>query len=63
MKGKVKFYNDRKHFGFISGEDGKDYFVHASQIADNVVLAEDDEVEFEGSEGDRGLVAQSVKKL
>jgi CspA family cold shock protein len=28
MKGKVKFFNCEKEFGFITGEDGKDYFVH-----------------------------------
>jgi|TARA_B100000315_G_C14147682_1_gene394238 CspA family cold shock protein len=63
MKGTVKFFNSQKHFGFISGEDEKDYFVHSSQILDNAVLDENDEVEFSGEEGDRGLVAKEVKKL
>ncbi|MBC8495120.1 cold-shock protein [archaeon] len=63
MKGTVKFFNRTKHFGFIKGEDDKDYFVHISQIEDQIMLDENDEVEFEGTEGDRGLVANGVKKL
>ena len=31
--GKVKFYNKEKKFGFIAGDDGKDYFFHATGIA------------------------------
>ncbi|MBU0471207.1 MAG: cold shock domain-containing protein [Nanoarchaeota archaeon] len=62
MKGKVKFFNMDKRFGFITGDDGKDYFVHLSQVVDQVALREEDEVEFDGSEGDRGLVANNVKK-
>ncbi|MFC2136395.1 cold-shock protein [Bacteroidota bacterium] len=63
MKGKVKFFNRTKNFGFITGEDEKDYFVHMSQIENQTPLDENDEVEFEGKEGDRGPVAESVKKL
>ncbi len=63
MKGKVKFFNEGKHFGFITGEDEKDYFVHSSQILEDAHLAEDDEVEFEATEGDRGPLAKEVKKL
>ena len=32
MLGKVKWFNDKKGFGFISGEDGNDYFLHFSKI-------------------------------
>lgn len=32
MNGKVKFFSAEKGFGFITGEDGKDYFAHYSQI-------------------------------
>lgn len=62
MKGTVKFYNNDKRFGFITGEDGKDYFVHASKILEGVTLKENDEVDFEPFENERGLSAQDVKK-
>ncbi len=63
MKGKVKYFNSEKRFGFINGDDGNAYFVHLSNIVDQVALADNDEVEFEGNEGDRGLVATKVTKL
>jgi len=63
MKGTVKFFDSTKHFGFITGEDEKDYFVHASQVENEEVLAENDEVEFEPAEGDRGALAKDVKRL
>ena len=63
MKGKVKFYNQRKAFGFITGEDDTDIFVHKSDIPEGITLEEDDEVEFEITETDRGKKAINVKKL
>ena len=63
MKGKVKFYNERRSFGFIAGEDGKDVFVHKSDIPEGTILEENDEVEFEVTETDRGIKAINVKKL
>ncbi len=62
MKGTVKFYNHDKHFGFITGEDGKDYFVHSSGLADGVSLNDNDEVMFDVEQGDRGLKAANVQK-
>ena len=47
MKGKIKWYNPRKGFGFIIGEDGKDIFVHQTDILTDVSLNEDDSVEYE----------------
>lgn len=62
MKGTVKFFNDMKGFGFISAEDGKEYFVHMSAIAEGVKLSENDEVTFDVENGDRGPKAVNVTK-
>ena len=62
MKGKVKFFNQEKEFGFIIGDDGKDYFVHKSGLQDDLIINEDDSVEFTVEEGDRGPKAVSVSK-
>ncbi len=61
-KGTVKFFNDSKGFGFITEEgSNKDHFVHISGLIDEV--REGDEVEFELTEGKKGLNAVNVKVL
>jgi len=63
MKGKVKFFNHEKEFGFIIGDDGKDYFVHKSALEDGLTtLDENDSVEFTAGKGDKGPVATKVSK-
>lgn len=62
MKGKVKFFNETKGFGFIIGEDGKQYFVHSTGLEPNTSLREHDPVTFEVTEGDKGPKAVKVKK-
>ena len=62
MKGTVKFYNEMKGFGFIAGEDGKEYFVHQTGLEQGVSITENDEVNFTVTEGDRGPKAVSVTK-
>lgn len=62
MNGKVKFYNVKNSYGFITAEDGKDYFVHASGLGEGVRLNENDEVTFDVVESDRGLKAENVQK-
>ena len=62
MKGTVKFFNRSKGFGFITGEDGKDYFVHQTGIKEGVSLNENDSVEFELEQGDKGPKAVKVTK-
>ena len=62
MKGTVKFFNSMKGFGFIAGEDGKEYFVHKTALADDVSIRENDAVTFDVEEGDRGPKAANVKK-
>ena len=61
MKGTVKFFNERRGFGFIAGEDGKEYFVHQSALGEGTTLQENDPVEFDVEEGDRGPKAVNVK--
>jgi len=67
MNGVVKFYNNRKRFGFITGEDGKDIFVHETglekQGLKRASITEGDNVEYEIKESDRGPVAINVKKI
>ena len=62
MKGTVKFFNSEKEFGFITGEDGKDYFVHKSGLLDGVTIDKEDSVTFEAEKGDRGMKAIKVSK-
>jgi len=61
MKGTVKFFNEMKGFGFIAGEDGEEYFVHQTALGEGVRLNENDSVEFEVEQGDRGPKAVNVK--
>lgn len=61
-KGKIKWFNDNKGFGFIEQEDGDDVFVHYSVIDMEgfKTLAEGAEVEFEMVQGEKGLQATRV---
>ncbi|MFO8110569.1 MAG: cold-shock protein [Thermoplasmata archaeon] len=63
MKGKVKFFNTMKNFGFIQPDEGDDdLFVHSSDI-DGGFLREDDRVEFDSEQGEKGPRAVNVKKI
>ena len=61
-EGTVKFYNRTKRFGFVTAEDGKDYFFHISGVKDEVVLNEGDKVKFDIVEGDKGPKAENIEK-
>jgi len=61
MKGKVKFFNEQKGFGFIAGDDGKEYFVHLTGLKEGTSLRENDDVTFDVEQGDRGPKAVNVK--
>ena len=63
MKGKVKMFNAARGFGFITGDDGKDVYVHTSMIEGGAVLSVGDSVEYEVEEAQRGPRAKNVKKL
>ena len=62
LEGKVKWFNTRKGYGFISTADGTDVFVHYSNISGDgyKTLAEGDPVSFDVVEGDKGLRAENV---
>ena len=64
-QGIVKWFNDRKGYGFISQEDGNDVFVHFSSIEASgyKTLSEGDKVDFEIEESDRGPEAKNVNKV
>ena len=62
MKGTVKFFNVQKGFGFITADDGQEYFVHISALPEGLTLNENDPVEFDVEEGDRGPKAVNVRK-
>jgi CspA family cold shock protein len=62
MKGRVKFINEKKGFGFIKPAGaGDDIFVHSSGIVDEIY--ENDRVEFELQQGRRGMSAVNVRVL
>ena len=64
-RGKVKWFDGKKGFGFIEIEDSPDIFVHYSSILGSGyrVLVEDEEVEFEIEETEKGLTAREVQRL
>ncbi|MDE1823058.1 MAG: cold shock domain-containing protein [Candidatus Micrarchaeota archaeon] len=63
MKGKVKMFNAERGFGFITGDDGKDVYVHKTAIEGGATLMVGDAVEYEVEAGERGPRAKNVKKI
>ena len=65
VRGKVKWYNEKKNYGFITTDDGKDVFVHKSALIDQNIagLTDGQEVEFEVKNSPKGLQAANVKTV
>ncbi len=63
--GTVKWFDSKKGFGFIVNSSGQDVFVHFSSIQSDGFrsLKDGEEVEYEESSGDKGLMAQSVRRV
>jgi len=57
-KGTVKFFNDAKGFGFITGEDGEEIFVHVTGLKQDI--RENDQVTYDTEKGRKGLNAVNV---
>jgi CspA family cold shock protein len=64
-KGKIKWFDNKKGYGFITGEDGKDIFVHHTAITGEgyKTLEEGQSVEFEVTQGPKGEQASNVTKI
>ncbi len=56
-------FNSERGFGFITGDDGKDVYVHKTAVEGGAMLAVGDVVEYEVEQGERGPRAKNVKKV
>lgn len=64
MRGTVKWFNDTKGFGFITGEDGQDVYVHLKALAaGQKTLKEGQRVEFDVQQGPKGPRAANVREV
>ncbi|MBI4448207.1 cold shock domain-containing protein [Candidatus Woesearchaeota archaeon] len=63
MEGTVKWFNIKKGYGFVEGDDGEEYFVHHSALPKGTFIRENDRVSFEPAETERGKQAKNVALL
>ena len=64
-RSRVKWFDPKKGFGFLEGPDGRDVFVHYTQIRGEGFrsLKDGEQVQYELIEGDKGLQARDVERL
>jgi CspA family cold shock protein len=62
-KGKVKWFNRERRYGFITQEDGREIFFHQNDVLNKMVLEEGQEVEFEVARGPKGPYAINVRPV
>ena len=60
MRGEVKFFLQDKSYGYITGEDGRDYFVHANHILDSGSLNQGEAVLFDEGRNNKGVCAVNI---
>jgi CspA family cold shock protein len=63
-QGKVKWFSTQKGYGFIEQDEGKDVFVHVNELASGVATLEENQtVEFEVTQGQKGPQASNVRPV
>ena len=63
MKGTVKWFNNRKGYGFIQGENGIEVFIHRNELILGTTIDKNDRVEYDIKKSDKGPEAIDVKKI
>ena len=63
VRGKLKWFSYERSYGFINGSDGRDYFVHRSELKDDGEIFKGDEVEFNSEKTEKGFQATDVTKI
>ena len=63
MEGTVRWFNTRKGYGFVKGDDGEDYFLHNTALKEGVTVSENDRVSFDPAKTEKGKQAQNVALL
>jgi len=63
MEGNIKWFNTKKGFGFIQGDDEVDYFVHHTAVVGRKYLNDNDRVSFDVVNTERGKQAQNVNLI